>query len=415
MKKTILLIFSFLLILNIKAQEIRFFVESGERNYLDCPVSFRLNADIYTGNDDVVLYDVSNKKQEAVKLQEDPGQTGLFWFVIEGELRKNTRKDYLLVFEEKEKENSRFAIAIDHEKLEIILDGNEVLRYGIAEKYPPEGIDPIYKRSAYIHPLWSPGGEILTNIQPKDHYHHYGIWSPWTKTHINDREIDYWNLGKGEGTVRFANMIDSYSGELFAGFSSLHEHLDFGAKGPDRATMLETWKIRSWDTFSDRSERMIDYHSNFYNNIADTIIFNAYRYGGGLAFRATPKWNKKTCTVLTSEGKTRKNADGERARWCIVEGASSVKEGRSGILFLSHPFNYDHPEALRIWPKDAAGGTGELMFDYCPTRLKDWIIEPGKNYQLNYRMIVYDGKMTAERAEMYWNGFAFPLSVVFEE
>ena len=143
MKKYIALILCILFISNIKAQKIRLNVESGERNFLDCPVSFRLNADIYTGKDDIVLYDVSDKKQKAVKLQEDPGQTGLFWFVIEGELRKNTRKDYLLIFEEKEKENSRFAIDIDHEKLEIILDGNKVLRYRIAEKYPPEGTDQI--------------------------------------------------------------------------------------------------------------------------------------------------------------------------------------------------------------------------------------------------------------------------------
>jgi hypothetical protein len=191
----------------------------------------------------------------------------------------------------------------------------------------------------------------------------------------------------------------------------VHEHVDFGGVGPDRVTMMETWNIKAWKLNKNRSARIIDYHSQIYNNIADTIIFNAYRYGGGIAFRATAKWRKGTCTVLTSEGFTRNNADGERARWCIIEGVSSVKEGRSGILFISHPFNYDYPEALRVWPDDAEGGTGEFMFDYCPARLNDWIIEPGKNYNLKYRMVVFDGKMSAEEAEKYYNAYCFPPKV----
>ncbi len=415
MKKTALLIFAFLIALNLEAREIKFYLESGNRNYFDCPVSFRISPEMNPENATALLFEISRSERIPLAIQEDPNETGFYWFVIEGEFPANNRKDFILQFKEDQNDKSNFNINIDQEKLEITQSGEKILHYRIADKYPPEGSNPLYKRSAYIHPLWTPGGEILTTIQPKDHLHHYGIWSPWTKTHIKDREIDYWNLAKGEGTVKHTALQKSYSGELFAGFSSLHEHIDFGNKGPDRVTMLETWNIRSWSTFSGNPVRIIDYHTNLYNHISDTIIFNAYRYGGGLAFRATAKWNKENCRVLTSEGKTRKDADGERARWCIIEGASAVKEGTSGILFLSHPFNYDHPEALRVWPEDAAGGTGELMFNYCPTRIKDWIIESGKNYQLNYRMIVYDGKMTVEIAEKFWNGFAYPPEVVFEE
>src|SRR5690606_42107088 len=38
-----------------------------------------------------------------------------------------------------------------------------------------------YGRSGFIHPLWSPKGQVLTRVQPEDHYHHYGIWNPWTQ------------------------------------------------------------------------------------------------------------------------------------------------------------------------------------------------------------------------------------------
>ncbi len=39
-----------------------------------------------------------------------------------------------------------------------------------------------------------------------------------------------------------------------------------------------------------------------------------------LGWRTTEKWDNKNSMVLTSEGKTRKEADGSKARWCIVQG-----------------------------------------------------------------------------------------------
>jgi hypothetical protein len=99
------------------------------------------------------------------------------------------------------------------------------------------------------------------------------------------------------------------------------------------------------------------------------------------------------------------DADGSMARWCIVEGQSETKSGRSGILFLSHPSNRMHPEPMRVWPIDANGGRGDMFFEFTPIRYQDWKIEPYQNYTLRYRMIVFDGKMDKETAELYCNIF----------
>lgn len=135
-------------------------------------------------------------------------------------------------------------------------------------------------------------------------------------------------------------------------------------------------------------------------------MLDAYRYGGGIGFRATEKWTKDNCTVLTSEGKTRIDADGSNARWCIVEGESGTGEGRSGILFLSHPSNRAHPEPMRVWPLDGNGGRGDMFFEFTPIRHKSWELKKGNNYALKYRMIVFDGNIDTKTAEMYWNSFA---------
>jgi hypothetical protein len=51
-------------------------------------------------------------------------------------------------------------------------------------------------------------------------------------------------------------------------------------------------------------------------------------------------------------------------------------------------------------------GRGDLYFEFVPIRHEEWKLEQYQNYTLKYRMIVFDGKMDAKTAEMYWNSFA---------
>ena len=90
--------------------------------------------------------------------------------------------------------------------------GNKnLLSYQYQLVYPPAGQDTNYKRSGFIHPVWTPHGQILTRIQPPDHYHHYGIWNPWTHTVFEKDTVDFWNLKGRQGTVRFAKFISQTS------------------------------------------------------------------------------------------------------------------------------------------------------------------------------------------------------------
>ena len=81
----------------------------------------------------------------------------------------------------------------DENQSTIYIGEQPVLSYVHSETFPPEGIDTIFKRSAYIHPLWSPGGARLTRIQPPDHWHHYGIWNPWARTHFGEHKVNFLN------------------------------------------------------------------------------------------------------------------------------------------------------------------------------------------------------------------------------
>lgn len=408
MKNTVLL-FSFFMIpfLSYSQEIVRFSVQL-EDDGIDVPVSISLDEfNINPDKGSLALFEITGNQEKEIDCQVESGYSTNLWFVLNGHSDKKSLREFVLKVEKKDaapSQNSIITLEKQHKDLVVQFGEQPILKYRFKTTYPPEGVDPLYKRSGFIHPLYSPQGEILSRIQPPDHYHHYGIWGPWTLTHIDGREVDFWNLNKGQGAVRFADFLSGVSGKVFSGFKVLQQHIDFGNKGEDRIALNEILDIRVWNL--NPTVWVIDYTSSFNTPLPNGILFDAYRYGGGIGFRATEKWTKDNCTVLTSEGKTRIDADGSRARWCIVEGQTNTKSGRSGILFLSHPSNRMHPEPMRVWPIDANGGRGDLYFEFVPIRYEPWEIKPFRDYTLKYRMIVFDGKMDKQTAEMYWNSFA---------
>ena len=390
------------------AQKLAGFSLKTDKDYLDVPVSFPLQHTGYDGGSlHLELYEVVNSEEKFVPSQLEAGHTARLWFILEGFTPKNsTRKFVIKKSAGSLSGGSDSGLNMKRSEGSLTLYSNEkpVLNYRFAPMYPPAGVSPLFNRSGFIHPLWSPQGEVLSRVQPPDHYHHYGIWGPWTLTHIGERKVDFWNLGEGEGTVKFAGFLSEISGEVFTGFKVLQQHVDYGGKGPDRIAINEVLDVRIWN--NSKGVWVIDYTSSLNTPLEEGILLDAYRYGGGIGFRATEKWKKENCTVLTSEGRSRIDADGSNARWCIVEGESGTWKGRSGILFLSHPSNRAHPEPMRVWPPDGNGGRGDMFFEFTPIRHKSWELKRGNQYALKYRMIVFDGNIDTRTADMYWNSFS---------
>ncbi|NQU54117.1 MAG: PmoA family protein [Bacteroidetes bacterium] len=403
----------FLFAQQIVAQDLAKFSVQLESDRIDAPVSISLDGINYnTDKGSLVLYEISGSKETVVSNQIETGHSARLWFILEGVSKKSSERNFVLKLEDKQVSGqSKVTLKKDHKDLSLLVNNKSILNYRFATTFPPDGVDPLFQRSGFIHPLTSPGGEVLSRIQAPDHYHHYGIWGPWTKTHIDDRAVDFWNLLLGEGTVKFAGFLSEAEGAIFSGFQALQQHIDFGAKGKDQIAMNEILDVRAWNV--GEKVWVVDYTTSINSPLEKGIMLDAYRYGGGIGWRATEKWHKDNCTVLTSDNKTRIDADGSFARWCMVEGESEVEEGRSGILFLSHPSNRMHPEPMRIWPLDANGGRGDMYFEFVPIRHEDWKLEPKQNYTLKYRMIIFDGKMDAKTAEMYWNSFASNPKVEF--
>jgi len=380
-----------------------FSVKAGITEVLPMPLSLDMEGiNLRRDSKEPALYRLNDDEKIPIACQIEEGKRDRLWFIPDRIIRPQETVNFEIAFEKPNKEEAPITAVTSSEAIILKYKDKNILRYYSAMHPVPEGVDALFVRSGFIHPVWSPAGKVLTKIQPADHYHHYGIWNPWTRTKVEGEEVDFWNLGEGQGTVRFAGVISTVSGPVFGGFKVKHEHV---VLKENKTAINEVWDVRSFACrIENKDVWVIDFTTILRNALDSPIELTNYRYGGGIGFRATEKWTRENCSVLTSEGKSRKDADGTRARWCDVNGATGAGE-YSGIVFLSHFANREHPEPMRVWPLDAAEGKGYMFFEFCPIRIKSWNLQPEKRYELRYRMIVYDGKMNSETAETLWQNY----------
>ncbi|HMB63294.1 MAG TPA: PmoA family protein, partial [Eudoraea sp.] len=242
-------------------------------------------------------------------------QEGRLWFVQNG----GKASYYFSDTADSSQPESTVTYEKEDGNLQLAIDDRSLLTYRYGMTYPPQGVDSIFRKSGYVHPVITPGGDTLTRIQPSDHYHHYGIWGPWTHTQIRGQQVDFWNLGDGKGTVLFKKFISTTSGSVFGSFTAAQEHIDFISKKEPQVALNENLRVTLFDL--NRKDRyMFDYSTTFRSPLENGILFEAYRYGGGIGMRFTERWKADNCSVLTSEGKDRLTADGTNARWCVVTG-----------------------------------------------------------------------------------------------
>jgi hypothetical protein len=81
----------------------------------------------------------------------------------------------------------------------------------------------------------------------------------------------------------------------------------------------------------------------------------------------------------------------------------NTQTGQSGILFMAHPENFNSPEPVQTWDRDA---NVFPFINFVPTVNKNWELLPNGNYILKYRVMTFEGNMTPENAYRLWRDFA---------
>ncbi len=289
--------------------------------------------------------------------------------------------------------------------LHFAINGKTICDYQMEPSEVPEGVNPIFKHGAHLHPVYSPGGKLVTGNHQSDHPWQRGIWLAWTKTEFGDSHPDFWNMGKTDvkngsslpAEVRFVKLDKSWGGADAAGFTSQHVFLDH-SHTPDEKVLNETWEVQvSQKTLDGVLANMIDLTSTQTCAGEKPLKLPKYHYGG-LGVRGNPLWNPvDAVTMLTSEGHDRKSGDNTKAEWVHLGG--EVDGTPTGIAVLIHPSNFRFPQPLRLNPKNP-------QLCVAPSQDGDWSIEPGNPYISKYRLLVFDGKPDAKWIEAQWSAYA---------
>ena len=338
---------------------------------------------------------LKDEKGASIPLQLD-GTTASF---VLPDLKAGQNKTFQLISDGERSKPSSGGVELTRvqNRLEIKVRGRQVFSF-VAEpgSLPSPDIKPVFLRGGYIHPVYTPKGKIVTDDYPSDHYHHHGIWFAWTKTEFEGKHPDFWNVGDGTGRVDFEKVGKTWSGPVYAGFTSYQKYVALTGETPKTA-LNEEWDVRVYDLGSEYF--VFDIVATQECASASPLILEEYRYGG-MGVRGNREWKDKSkVSFLTSDGKTRLDGNATRSHWCHIGG--TVDGQLVGLAVLDHPSNFRAPEPLRIHPDDP-------YFNYAPSQMGRFQIDPGKKFVLRYRYVVSDGPPDPKLLERLWNDYANP-------
>jgi len=261
-------------------------------------------------------------------------------------------------------------------------------------------------RAGYIFPVWTPSGKNVADDYQTDHPHMHGIWSAWTLTTFNQHKVDFWNGYDKTGRVDLKSMDGIWNGPVTGGLIASLVHSDITVN-PSVAALNETWIVTVYKTHDDAQQPYFVYDIASTQNTASEseLVLETYHYGG-FGFRGSEQWTDASqVSYLTSEGHTRSNGDGQRAKWVAQYG--TVDGAPAGYAAFDHPTNFRHPQGLRIHPTNPY-----WSFSAC-TQLSGGRFEivPNQPYKSLYRVVAFDGAADATFLNRLYNDFGEPPTV----
>jgi hypothetical protein len=285
-------------------------VEAGKHTRIDTPVSITLEGipmGRMTGV--ILLAEVKSLGTMPGAAQIEPGNPPRLWWILSGTTPAGSKRVFQL-FKSPVVLRPAIEVTKDDSVLQIRQGDTKILQYNHAPVPPPEDKNPLYTRSGFIHPLWSPTGDVLTEIHPADHIHHLGIWMPWTKTKFEGKDLDFWNLAGGQGTVRFVKFLSTTNGPVYGGFKAEMEHVALKTADGEKVVLTEERDVRVYNIGGPKKGYWLWDFVSRQRCVADSPLYQVkYRYGG-FGFRAAAGWEGENSMYLTSEGKTQENGRG---------------------------------------------------------------------------------------------------------
>lgn len=270
-------LFLILISCQLMAQTYSVTVSAGEVDRSGSIVSFYFPETVDPG-----VYRLLHNEENTVHLQVDENNRG--WFILD-QLSAGESRTYQFI-DGTVDASPAVSKRIDSDTITLSASGSDVLSYYHGVNEPPEVLDERYQRAGYIHPVFSPGGTVLSNhLDPDGHPHRSGIWSSWPKTKFEGRTPDFWNVHHNSGRVDQQDSLDvAWDGPVHAGFRAKHYFVDLSASNPVVA-LNEEWEVRVYPSARDENMHLFDLRVIQTANTDQPLHLPEYRYGG-VGFRA---------------------------------------------------------------------------------------------------------------------------------
>jgi hypothetical protein len=278
-----------------------------------------------------------------------------------------------------------------------IVDGDQtVLRYNyqivpepaaVKDRITADNRKYAVPRCDYIHPLFGPNGEVLTDDWLPDHPHHRGIYWAWPEVDWHGKRGDLHALQ--HVFARPTGKIDMARGPDFAQITA--ENRWQWEDGTPIVRELATIRAHGKTVLG----RCVDLSFRF-TALGDDV--QVARRGtslyGGLNIRLSPAADQRITPFTDPPGAT------PRRTW--AERIGIPRDGKSvvGLTILQSPGNPDYPgdwvqypEISWIQPTFPAAGTR-------------YTISKDRPLELHYRVSIHEGMPSQETLKRLWNDYA---------
>lgn len=263
-------------------------------------------------------------------------------------------------------------------------DGQPILRY-VTRK--PSGVPLSANSACFLHPVYSPAGQVITDLAPDDHRHHRGVFLGWFAMH-GLKDADFWGWGKFAPTDN--RRIENRNVRLIsadAESATLHVRNEWLAE--DLVLIDEFLTITAHAAVD--GARAIDYVTRLTPRSDITIDASAF---GGFCVRSR---KDGTFAIFDATGEVKRpdphylkpETDWPAAAWY----AFTLKPdgGRNiGLALIDAPNN---PTSL--WHNNRA----VYMLNPCITAGGPVKMKKGEPLELRYRLVAFDNDLPARRIE----------------
>lgn len=346
-----------------------------------------------TDHDHFSLIRIDSGKRIPVQVDRHHREPKLVW-IVRDTLDAGARREYRLTPASEPLASHRVSVTDDGKRLLVQVGAKPVLSYNHASVPATDLEHPEDARSGYIHPLYNPSGEVVTDDLNPHHPHHHGVMLAWRKMTFQGRQTNGWEQRAKLGRIEHSELADEGGGPVFGFFQTRLTHLDLTAPDGPVPALDETWYVRVY-AFEDGFQ--FDLTSTQACASDKPVSIDKMHYGG-MTIRGRADWLEHgDFRFLTSEGKSKLDGNQTRPRWVDLSGR--IGEQVSGTLILDHPNNFRFPQPVRLHPSLP-------YFCFTPASLDSFTIQPGTPFVSRYRFYVHDGPLDVKMANRLWHQYS---------